>query len=59
MEQRQQKLLKLIIIAVLLLFAQLNWSAEVFGKSENSAPNPRLIIILVDMSASADQAPKK
>ena len=56
MEQRQQKLLKLIIIAALLLFAPLSWSAEVFGKSENSAPNPRLIVILVDMSASADQA---
>jgi len=38
------------------LFSQSNWSGEAFGKSENSLPNPRLIVILVDMSASADQA---
>jgi len=56
MKQRQLKLLKLIIIAALLLCAQLSWSAKAFGKSENSPPNPRLMIILVDMSASADQA---
>jgi len=56
MKHRQLRLLGLIIIAALLLFAQLNWSAEVFGKSENSTPNPRLIVIFVDMSASADQA---
>jgi hypothetical protein len=55
MKQRQLRLLGLIIGA-LLLGNSLNWSGEAFGKSENSPPNPRLIVILVDMSASADQA---
>jgi hypothetical protein len=55
MKQRQLKLLGLIIGA-LLLGNSLNWNGEAFGKSENSPPNPRLIVILVDMSASADQA---
>lgn len=56
MKQRQLKLLGIIIIGALLLCNPLNWSGEAFGKSENSLPHPRLIIILVDMSASADQA---
>jgi hypothetical protein len=56
MKQRKLKLLGLIIIiGTLLLCAQLIWSAEVFGKSENSPQNPRLIIILVDMSGSTEQ----
>jgi hypothetical protein len=57
MKQRQLKLLGLIIIVgALLLCTQLIWSAKVLGKSENSPPNPRVIIILVDMSDSANQA---
>ena len=56
MKQRQLRLLGLIIIGALFLCIQTNWSGEAFGKSENSLPNPRLIVILVDMSASADQA---
>jgi CHAT domain-containing protein len=56
MKQRQLKHLGLIIIGALLLCNPLNWSGEAAGKPENSAQRPRLIIILVDMSASADQA---
>lgn len=56
MKQQQLKLLGIIIIGALLLCNPSNWSGEAFGKSENSLPHPRLIIILVDMSASADQA---
>jgi hypothetical protein len=56
MKQRQLRLLGLIIIGALFLCSPSHWSGEAFGKSENSFPNPRLIIILVDMSASADQA---
>jgi hypothetical protein len=56
MKQRQLKLQRLILIGALLLCNPLNWSAEAFGKSENSSQHPRAIIILVDMSGSADQA---
>jgi len=56
MKQRQLRLLGFIMIGALFLCSQSNWSGEAFGKSENSSPNPRLIIILVDMSGSADQA---
>jgi len=56
MKQRQLKLRGPIIIGALLLCNQLIWSAEAFGKSENSPQNPRVIIILVDMSDSANQA---
>jgi hypothetical protein len=56
MKQRRLRLLGLIMIGALFLCSQSNWSGEAFGKSENSSPNPRLIMILVDMSASADQA---
>jgi hypothetical protein len=55
MKQRKLKLLGFVIIATLLLCTQLIWSAEAFGKSENSSQNPRLIIILVDMSGSTEQ----
>src|SRR4030043_677983 len=55
MKQQQLKLLGIIIIGALLVCSPSNWSGEAFGKSENSPPNPRLIVILVDMSASADQ----
>jgi hypothetical protein len=56
MKQRQLKLQGLIIIGVLLLCNPLIWSAEAGEKPENSSQHPRLIIILVDMSGSADQA---
>jgi hypothetical protein len=56
MKQQQPKLLGLIIIGALLLCNQWIWSAEAIGKSEKSPENPRLIIILVDMSDSANQA---
>jgi hypothetical protein len=55
MKQRRLKFIGLII-GTLLLCDPLNWSAEAVGKPENSFQQPRLIIILVDMSASADQA---
>ncbi len=56
MKQRQLRLLGLILIGTLLLCSQSNWSGEAFAKSENPAQPPRLIVIFVDMSASADQA---
>jgi hypothetical protein len=56
MRHRQLRLLGLIIIGALFLCSQSNWSGEAFGKSESPPPNPRLIVILVDMSASADHA---
>ena len=55
MKKRQLKHLILIMIGGLLLCGQLNWSTEAFAKSENSVLHPRLIVIFVDMSASADQ----
>jgi hypothetical protein len=55
MRQRRLKLFGLIIGA-LLLCDPLNWSAEAVSKPENSLQQPRLMIILVDMSGSADQA---
>ena len=56
MKQRKPKLIGLIIIGVVLLCNPLDWSAEAVGKPENSTQQSRLIVILVDMSASADQA---
>ncbi len=56
MKQRQLKLLGLIMIGALLLCTPLIWSAEAFGKSESPPQNPRVIIILVDMSDSANEA---
>jgi hypothetical protein len=56
MKQRKLKLLGLIIVGALLLSNQFIWSAVAFGKSEKSPENPRLIIIFVDMSDSANEA---
>jgi hypothetical protein len=56
MEQRRLKWLGLIMIGAFLLCGPLNRSGEAVGKPENSSPHPRLIIIFVDMSGSADQA---
>ena len=55
MKQQKLKLLGLIIVGLLLLSTQLIWSGNASGKSENSLQNPRLIIILVDMSGSTEQ----
>jgi hypothetical protein len=55
MKKRKLKLLGLITIGAILLCTQLIWSAEAFGKSENSLQSPRLIIIFVDMSGSTEQ----
>jgi len=56
MKQRQLTTLGLIIIGALLLCNQWIWSAEAFAKSEKPPEQPRLIIIFVDMSDSANQA---
>jgi len=56
MKQRQLKVFGLIIVGALFLCDPLGWSAEAAGKPENSHQHPRLIMILVDMSGSADQA---
>ncbi len=56
MKQRQLKYLGLIIIGTLLICNQLIWSAEAIANSEKPPPHPRLIIIFVDMSDSANQA---
>ena len=56
MKQRQLRLLGLIMIGTFLLCSPSNWSGDAFAKSENPAQPPRLIVIFVDMSASADQA---
>jgi hypothetical protein len=57
MKHGQLKYLGLIIIiGALLLCNQLIWSAEAFAESEKSPQSPRLIIIFVDMSDSANQA---
>jgi hypothetical protein len=55
MKQQQLKLLALIMMGALLLCNPLHWSTDAFGKSENFSQPPRAIIILVDMSGSADQ----
>jgi len=55
MKQRRQKLLGLIIIGALLLCSPLAWSVETGKKPETSAQRPRLIVIFVDMSGSANQ----
>jgi len=55
MKQQRLKLLGLIIIGALLLCSPLTWSAEPGEKPETSPQHPRLIVIFVDMSGSADQ----
>jgi hypothetical protein len=56
MKQRKLRLLGLIIIGALLLSNQFIWSAVAFGKSEEFPKKPRVIIIFVDMSDSANEA---
>jgi hypothetical protein len=56
MKQRRLKLLGLLMIGAFLLCHPLDWRAEAVGKPETPPQHPRLIIIFVDMSGSADQA---
>ncbi len=56
MKQRKLRWLGLILMSTVLLCSPSKWSSEAFAKSDNSAQPPRLIVIFVDMSASADQA---
>ena len=56
MKQRKLKLLALPLIGALLLCNPLIWIADAFGKSEKSPGNPRVIVIFVDMSDSANEA---
>jgi hypothetical protein len=56
MKQRQLKLRCFFVIGALLVCSPSYWGSEAFAKPENSLPHLRLIVILVDMSASADQA---
>jgi len=56
MKQRQLRLLGIIMIGTFLLCGPSHWSGDAFAKSEAPAQPPRLIVIFVDMSASADQA---
>ena len=56
MKPQQRALATLILIGALLLGNLWKGGTEVFAKSENSVQPPRLVVIFVDMSASADQA---
>ncbi|HUL30084.1 MAG TPA: hypothetical protein VLZ03_06470 [Thermodesulfobacteriota bacterium] len=52
----RELILPVILVGALLLGNARIWPTEAFAKSENSVEHSRLIVILVDMSASADQA---
>ena len=54
MKRWRLKLLELILLSSLLLLSQMNRSAEAFGKSENAKKSPRVLVIFVDMSGSAN-----
>jgi hypothetical protein len=56
MKQRQLKLVALVIIGAFLLGTLLFWRTAAFGKSEKPLQNPRVIMILVDMSDSTNGA---
>jgi hypothetical protein len=56
MDRRPLKLGAPIIIGALLLLTHLIWSADAIEKSQDTPQRPRLIIIFVDMSGSANQA---
>ena len=55
MKRHQLTLWGFILIGALVICNPWIWGTEAFAKSENSTQHPRLIVILVDMSASADQ----
>ena len=56
MKRWRLKLLGLILLSSLLLLSHMNRSVEAFGKSRNAKKSPRAIVILVDMSGSANLA---
>jgi hypothetical protein len=56
MKQTRLRLLGFVITGMLLLCTPLIWSVNASEKSESSSQNPRLIVIFVDMSGSANQA---
>jgi len=56
MKQRQLKLLGLIIVGAFLLGSQWIWGDIALGKSEKPPQNSRVIMILVDMSDSTNEA---
>ena len=56
MNRRRIKLLGLILLSSLLLLAHPNRNAEAFWGSKKDKKPPRVIVIFVDMSASANRA---
>ncbi len=56
MKQWRLKFLGFILLSFLLLTIHMNWSNEAFGKSENAKKGPRVLVIFVDMSGSANLA---
>ena len=56
MKQRQLRLPGLMLIGVVLLCNQFIWRSVAFGESEKPPENPRLIVVFVDMSDSANES---
>jgi len=56
MKRWRLKLFGLILLSSLLLMIHMNWSNEAFGKSESAKKSPRVLVIFVDMSGSANLA---
>jgi len=56
MKQRRLQVAGIVLIGVLVLGSLLSWPRGACGKSEGAADPARVIIILVDMSGSANQA---
>lgn len=56
MKQWRLKFFGFILLSFLLLMIHMNWSNEAFGKSENAKKGPRVLVIFVDMSGSANLA---
>jgi uncharacterized protein (DUF58 family) len=56
MEQRIPKLTGIILVGALFWCSQLSWHPKAFAKPESAPKNPRVIVVLVDMSGSTDRA---
>ena len=56
MKQWTLKCFGLILLSSLLLTIHMKWSNEAFGKSESAKKGPRVLVIFVDMSGSANLA---
>ncbi len=56
MKQWKLKFFGLILLSSLLFSSHMRWSNEAFGKSENTEKSPRILVIFVDMSGSANLA---